>query len=310
MNGEKRAPGPVVWCANGGLANRLRALCGFVALARLQQRAFYLLWDTGPACGTPFQELFAAPKLEQISRSQIDELVTAEQAIVYTDGEWYDRVWEQYAKTTHSWEQFRDMAYSIAKELEPIPSIADEVRRFAANHSLEDAVGLHIRWTDNLTEYDSWESNVRCFRREHVSRLQGFERFLRETTRATGHRRVFLATDNPSIELTLARSFGGELVTFPKTYYRDHTWRFSFRLLGPYKQMRRTTSVREALIDLLLLSRCSVIAGTYFSSFGELASLLGTHEMVTIKGEGYETRSFIKTLAGAPAKERGESPSL
>jgi hypothetical protein len=122
-------------------------------------------------------------------------------------------------------------------------------------------------------------------------------------------RRVFLATDNPSVEVTLGKSFEGELITFPKTYCREHTWKFSLRRLRPYRQMRRTTSTREALIDLLLLSRCRVIAGTYFSSFGEVASLLGTHELYTIKGHGYEKGSFVPGLAGAPTGRTGGSPN-
>jgi len=308
LQNENPPQGPVIWCAESGLANRLRALCGFRALAELEQRAFYLVWETGPTCEADFSELFEAPKLAQIRRSEIDARVSSERATVYTDSEWYDRIWERHAKDTHSWEAFRGAAYSMVKQLEPVPSIAGEVRAFAEEHALEDATGLHVRWTDNLQEYDVWEKHAPSFRREHVSRIEGFVRFLRESPPGPPPRRVFLATDNPSVESALAKSFDGELITFPKTYSREYAWKFSLRRLRPFKQLRRTTSMREALIDLLLLSRCRVIAGTYFSSFGELASLLGTHELYTIKGDGYEKGSFVHDLAGAPPGETAASP--
>jgi hypothetical protein len=279
-----------------------------MALAELQQREFHLVWETGPTCEASFPELFEAPKLAEIRRSEIEARVASDRATVYTDSEWYDRIWERHAKDTHSWERFREVAYAKVKQLEPVPSIAGEVRAFAEKHALDDAVGLHVRWTDNLQDYDLWEKHAPGFRRELVSRIEGFVRFLRESPHGPPPRRVFLATDNPSVESTLAGSFEGELITFPKAYSRAYAWKFSLRRFRPFKQLRRTTSMREALIDLLLLSKCRVIAGTYFSSFGELASLLGTHELYTIQGEGYEKGSFVRRLAGAPPGATAGSP--
>jgi hypothetical protein len=37
----------------------------------------------------------------------------------------------------------------------------------------------------------------------------------------------------------------------------------------------RTTSIGDALIDLMLLARCREIVGTYYSSFSEVSALIG-----------------------------------
>lgn len=274
-----------------------------MALAELQQRAFYLRWETGPACEARFQDLFEEPRLEQVTRSQAAKLVTTDRAVVYADSDWFDGIWDRHAKETHSWEQFRDAAYAVAGRLKPIQAIADTVRIFAEKHSLEAAAGLHVRWTDNLRDYDRWEREVPSFRRDHVSRIEGFELFLRDAITCAGIDRAFLATDNRSVEQSLARSFAGELITFPKTYLGEHAWRFSLRRLRPYRRQRRTTSTREALTDLLLLSKCRIIVGTYFSSFGELAALLGPCELFTVIGDNYKRRSHVDRLAGVtPAR--------
>lgn len=67
-----------------------------------------------------------------------------------------------------------------------------------------------------------------------------------------------LATDDPAIEYAIKERFPDRVVVRPKVFARD-----------------KAAGVRDALVDLLLLSRCRRILGSHWSSFSETAAEIG-----------------------------------
>lgn len=109
-----------------------------------------------------------------------------------------------------------------------------------------DMIGIHIRRGDNQRSIA--ESPTALF-------IDAVERELARNPSA----RFFLATDSPADEKALTDRFGSRIVV-----NRD-------------KDLRRYSSrgIQDALIDLLCLSRCDTIYGSFWSSFSETAAAYG-----------------------------------
>ena len=48
--------------------------------------------------------------------------------------------------------------------------------------------------------------------------------------------------------------------------------------------MQRTSSIQDALAELLLLSECRLVVSTYYSSYGEIAALRGGRPLMQVQG--------------------------
>jgi len=77
---------------------------------------------------------------------------------------------------------------------------------------------------------------------------------------------LFLATDSPEEESALRHRYGAKLVTADKQHWQRTT----------------PAGVRAAMIDLLCLSLCDLILGSYWSSFSETAARLCNVEMEVV----------------------------
>lgn len=140
--------------------------------------------------------------------------------------------------------RFMEGADSLS-HFRPRKNILDEVERTVAGLAGDELVGVHIRGTDNVQALEG--SPVASF----IARME------QELDRAPD-RRFFLATDDPEAERKVKERFPGLVVSRPKVFARD-----------------KAIGVRDALVDLLVLSRCGLILGSHWSSFTEVAAELG-----------------------------------
>ena len=101
--------------------------------------------------------------------------------------------------------------------------------------------------------------------------------------------KFFLCTEDEETEERFRKIFGNAIIYFPKKFRgRDNT-----------------NSIKEALIDLLLLSKCNIILGTFLSTFTEVAWWFSNCK-AQIYIIGAEDRKAVdKVLAQLPKK--GES---
>ncbi len=79
--------------------------------------------------------------------------------------------------------------------------------------------------------------------------------------------RFFLATDSGEVEMKLLEIFKDRII------------------IQPNKQLGRNNpgAIRDALVDMLCLSRTRKILGSYWSSFSESAALMGNLQLIIVK---------------------------
>ncbi len=125
------------------------------------------------------------------------------------------------------------------------PRLMRRVVDFSRKH-LQNAVGFHIRRTDNTTATQYSPDSL----------------FLREARQiiASG-KKIFLATDNINTERLLQRLFGKAVIVHPKRRKLRRRWPRAFD----------SVALEDDLIDLFLLARTEYVLGSYWSSFSAMA---------------------------------------
>ena len=293
--------GIVYWSQGVGLANRLRALVGYMAMSEVLEKPFYLCWTPDIYCDASFSELFTCPSGIHLITLQQKELLEQESNIsTYTDNIWFDKIWENHLSNSISWPSFSNHINACFQRLRPCSDISKELNLFLNKNNLSHCFGIHIRLTDNAGQYKIWTETVSAFKPSCISKLQGFENFIRDSLQQDSSTKIFLATDNQEIEQKFIQLFPDHIITYPKTFKPEVHRKFSWRNLKFKSQQQRTSSVQDALIEMLLLAKCRCIVGTYFSSFSKLSSFFSDTSLdyFEIHGDSYVKSNYLKKLKG------------
>lgn len=122
-----------------------------------------------------------------------------------------------------------------------------------------NVIGVHIRRTDH----------VRAIK---TSKIYHFTSKMDEILKTNPDACLFLATDDKRVEKQLCRLYGDKIIT------------------QSGKQWGRDTldGMKSAIIDLLALSRCEFILGSYYSAFSAFAAKYGEKELIICKEDGME----------------------
>jgi len=255
-----------------GLANRLRALVGYQALATLRKVPFYLCWRSDPACPCRFEDLFQTQmnflKPHDLERCGPDVSIVHEAA-------WFDEIW-RCSGQAFEWPAYLEEVHRCLRALIPRPQVQRIVNEFASRHDLYHALGVHIRNTDNLAMYAKFTAGPPNFDNHRISSLDGFLDVIRA---GIVNRPVFLATDDPALERRL-------LETFPALTV----------LAKQYMSGQRPTEVTIALAEMLVLGRCEQIVGTYYSSYSKWSALWGRRPYFEVIGQGCERCDFVDRM--------------
>jgi len=144
---------------------------------------------------------------------------------------------------------FQHLCAKKLNELEPLIGIKNEIDNFRKKHFTENMVGLHIRGTDKVDRYndgkfggpEKYKIIINELHQEIVKEIHNNKKF-------------FLCSDNAaSIKkyTDYITDRGGDVVTYKSEYNKAYF---------------RQTSGRNALIDMLLLSKCELTLGirSYF----------------------------------------------
>lgn len=121
---------------------------------------------------------------------------------------------------------------------------------------VSDRIGIHCRRSD------FWAQNHETAARCHVKLDRFFVNYLKSVY---PDKKFFLATDSPYTLINFEEGLGDQIIHFPKTSY-------------PIWRTRNSKSVKEAVVDMILLSRCSSIIADSDSTFSLVASWLGNIE--------------------------------
>jgi len=260
-------------------------------MARSLGVPFFLCWVPGPACDAEFGQLFLNCQGDLISTETLRRFIGQQDFVVYDQNFWFDEIWKDYARETVGWEQFAAQVNVGLEQIRPVPEIAERAAGFVQTFGLESSAGVHVRLTDNVKQYGNWARHSPDFNPQHISEIGGFENFIKDRLTENPSGRVFLATDNKHVERKMVGLFSDRILTYPKRFKGGVMLLLS--RVTPRWTPGRTSTVEDALVEMLILSKCRLVAGTYFSSFSKFSSILGTSDYREVRGTRYVESEFV-----------------
>lgn len=244
-----------------GLCNRLRAMASGWILAQHLNREFKVLWKATEDIGyTKFTDLFQDTNLlitEDALPIDIKVYISGiqtETAIIpdvckdvspkillrQTGGNYMP-----YGMDVGNFNTLKSQFYNT--KLMPVKDVIDCVNRVSVTINIGECLGVHIRRTDRKNFTPSTETFALAIKRK-LSEKNG-----------TSSSKLFVCTDDPLEIEKLESLVPFKIVSYPKTRFaRDSP-----------------ASIKEALIEWLLLSRCSTVIYSHGSSFGYEACVAG-----------------------------------
>lgn len=267
-----------------GLCNRMRAIASARALAVASDARLIVFWETNHDVGVRYDELFLADGgFTVVNVAPHQSLRDALVFLLYSEMErvkgipvsWItrllfrNRILRQVRPGQFSRAELEHFVRQNQRTLvsswwsfygDPEPDFS-----FFSLHPFEQAevdevsqqfgvrtIGVHIRRTDNV--------NAIRFSPTHA-----FVGAMKDCVKADPDVRFFLSTDSVETEHKLKAIFGGRLITRQRTISRN-----------------TIDGMRDAIVDLFILSRTSRILGSYYSTFSETAASIGSIKWVTV----------------------------
>ena len=146
-------------------------------------------------------------------------------------------------------EYFIEKYLKVLGKLKINPEIVEYVSEFA--DAWDNMPGVHIR---------SWYCDKRRFHSNEI--------FEQEIDKLDPDQKFFFCSDNSDVQKHFIDKYGDRVVTYERQIFNDPKLAES----GHHDDVQLTT---DAFIELLILSKCSKIIGTYLSTFDEIAWWMG-----------------------------------
>jgi len=251
---EASSPKRFMVVPKNGLANRLRTLVAFIAIAKELKAEVLVYWEVTAACPGTFQAHFEElehitfvdfetakairrhaqgrgpnPFRDDSADQKIQENgVGGETATVFCGQASLKNVVKKFGVTRKINDEEIDTLYAL---LRPVSRIREEILKFCKMHQMESRIGLHIRRTDHV------KAAVSCgkFTDDEFFRSR-IDQIIKMDTAA----RFFLATDNAVTQQRYLKHYGDRMVIFQKIEAKD----------TKPKDPTRHTSLRNAVIDV------------------------------------------------------------
>ncbi len=250
-----------------GLGNRIK--CMISVLKRCDEDNYanqehcsspFIYWPVNDACGCKFEELFSpATPLKEIGYSELQGVrVDAKYDDAYINKSWkfkFNNVAEmdfKYHKLPQDWIiDFLPYAWRIKPKKDIEDAAWAFCNRYKESFDKNEVIGVHIRKGDFKGLYDG---------RENVSKEEDFMERMKCLLEVNPDYKFLLCTEDEETEERFKRRFDdNHIIHFPKRFRgRDNP-----------------LAVKEAFVDILLLSKCPIIIGTFLSTFTEIAWWLG-----------------------------------
>ncbi len=255
----------IISAAHGGLSNRIKCLISSIDITRRTGRKILLYWAKNKDCNSTFSELFEN-KIPEIKKEELMKILKSQDVKIISEGEnilsqdkkyiinelpiffFVDK--EKHHPFYKIPKKTRLKIIRYLKELEIKKSIREKVGIFYKKKLEGRIVGVHIRKGD----FVFIENGV-----GNVSSEEMFIKNIKEESLKNKGTNFFLATEDLRTEKTIREIFDNKIIVYPKeTAAREEEG-----------------SVKEALIEMLLLSKTEKILGTFKSSFTEMAWFFG-----------------------------------
>lgn len=245
-----------------GLGNKMRVIASAEQLATLQNRKLIVLWLRSSACNARFDQLFK-PKSFVVSLNKVFALLFAKLFKVkkFMGGvikdvdirlnlstEWLDKMNKKRLLVFYTCEQFVDKI--DLSMFQP----NDAVQSLLCAQIDKHTIGVHIRRGDNMVSI--MESPLTLFIRE-------MDKAIKENP----YTKFYLATDSEKEQAVLEERYKDRILIYKKRSLDRNS----------------STAIVDAMVDLYNLARCKKILGSYYSSFSQIAALIGNQHLLILK---------------------------
>jgi hypothetical protein len=273
-----------------GLGNRLRALGSAAAVAQATGRELVVLWTPDHHCDCRLSDLFdtdlpvvehaddlPAPLRQALRRYNYMEIEPGAQKDEPIDTDRDEDILVRSAFVLRHPASHWESENRLLQALRPsaaVQALVDSVALPA------DCIGAHVRMEAGAgLDHNPWDSAGNWSAESHAaihhwrakSHYSAFIRRIDALLAEGRHHHLFLATDLPENYRVFQQVYGDRLRFLPRTLYD-----------------RSAEQIRYALADAILLSRCTWLLGSTWSSFSELAMRLATgFEKVEMSGTDF-----------------------
>lgn len=269
-----------------GLCNRIRALLSGLLLSKISKRKFVLIWEKDYHCDCYFNDLFDRSGFDVYSSTDI--LNDNNNIFIYNYMENednpaktkkinYNLPTDIYIKTAYvlvhpelKWKEEN----KIFKKLIIKKDIYRKIVEFKKKFNIKNCLGIHIRsqLPSEQNEYDhpqNWkkDSHEKILHWRSLSSLDRFMALLDKLMKRKSLVIFFVATDEEKNIKILQEKYKERIYFVNRTVFD-----------------RSKEQIQYALIDLILLSNCHEIFGSYWSSFSEVAHRLSGKEKISYSG--------------------------
>ena len=232
----------IINAASPGISNKIKS---FISLMRK-----YDVVKT-----TKHSDSYLFDNLEYISDGDMDKYPVIDNQEYMNQDMWRLKVYDEDIEHTNEYktidllyektpQYFIDKYSSIISKLNINPTISEYVNQFTKDW--DNMVGVHIR---------SWYCSKRVFHSNSI--------FESEIDRL-GNKKFFFCSDNSDVQKYFIDKYGDRVITYDRQIFNNPQLAES----GHHDDIQITT---DAFIELLILSKCATIVGTYASSFDEVA---------------------------------------
>lgn len=270
-----------------GLCNRMMAVASGYALAKELGQPYQVIWNKDHFLGSAFRDLFRpmpdvpvkeicwqgslgdrirypylwftkhplAGKLpEMLRRVVYDRVLRSPElhALLVADRSIAAELQDTRKALLFSYEEFHSGAVSSLRCFQPLPNLKDIVDREARSFG-PNVIGVHIRKPDHDTVI--WQNS-----------LEEFEARMSREAESDGSATFFLATDGADSEARIKAIFGHRVLVRKKNRSRE-----------------TVDGMRDAVIDLYLLSRTRKVLGSSGSTFSTTSAALGGIPLVSAR---------------------------
>lgn len=252
----------------GGLCNRMRAVNSAYYLAEKMKVQLTIVWVENSDLNCKIESLFTLPKtitVVDVRKGIINGLWRKikfrtvkqhydESAVLMIrdenyqiDIEQFDTKKDIYFKTGQQFYRFHNYDLFV-----PTNMILKRVEMITKDYNSR-TIGIHIRRTDNIQA-------------KQMSSIESFICIIKKELNINPETCFYLSTDDFVVENDIRQHFGGAILTQKE------------------KNLNRDSEkgIRDALVDLLCLSRTSHIYGSYWSSFSDVSAMIGNIELTVV----------------------------
>jgi hypothetical protein len=250
---------------SGGLGNRMRAIASAYAFAMKHKIPLIVLWKCDSGLNCKYHKLFKITDtflIKEVNRIQLSYIKIRN---ILVKGK-YDK--KGTSKRIDYYEEILNSGKSLYLKsynqfypplsfnvLKPIDELVNEARTILPQN-MDNIIGIHIRRGDNFESISNQPLNW------FIENIQNQILLSKDIM-------FYLSTDSYDVEKELLKKFPNKIITQNHSNYSRNS----------------EDGIREALIDLICLSKCKLIFGSYYSSFSTVASEWGNKSKLIIVGK-------------------------